>query len=338
MGLLDGYSLMIVAKYFRSISDFMNIEMVNSKYRNTAARFHINPIPLTQKILKHFPRLESLNIWEECEETFGNNIFGTKQTTHTTDVTKLNFYRVIVWCKVTYSFYESRQPTNCIYKNISYGVDDRYTIDDPIALEVTSYDAECFGYEEVTSIEIPDKVTSLGEECFRQCSALSSIKLPNNLQNLSSFCFCECSALENLVIPKGVNHIGNGCFAKCVNLKRVSLPDEITEIPKGCFSECGALSEITIPSGVTRIEIYAFSECTSLKSAIVNDGIVEIGERAFVNCRNLKMAKFGKNVKIIERHAFEKCFSLKSIVLPTCVEEMGDCAFPPCTEVVKKYL
>ena len=46
--------------------------------------------------------------------------------------------------------------------------------------------------ETVTYNNITYKVTSLGEDCFEDCSSLTSINLPSSITSLGSYCFSGC--------------------------------------------------------------------------------------------------------------------------------------------------
>ena len=63
-GKIDVYSMMIICKYIETMKDLTNIEMVNSKYSNLIERYHYNPIPLTNKIRKHFQRVQTYYVYE----------------------------------------------------------------------------------------------------------------------------------------------------------------------------------------------------------------------------------------------------------------------------------
>ncbi|ELP83879.1 hypothetical protein EIN_438930 [Entamoeba invadens IP1] len=69
---LTGYHIMIVSKYLKTIIDFINLELVCKKFGGNMEKFHFNPIPLNSKTLGYFPNIETLHLWDEGDENFGN--------------------------------------------------------------------------------------------------------------------------------------------------------------------------------------------------------------------------------------------------------------------------
>ena len=65
---LDNYCVMIAAKYFESIDDFMNLELGCKRYRGTIDKFHYNPIPITPSIIPIFTHLRTLNLYSPNDE------------------------------------------------------------------------------------------------------------------------------------------------------------------------------------------------------------------------------------------------------------------------------
>ena len=123
--------------------------------------------------------------------------------------------------------------------------------------------AHCTG---LTSISVPESVTSIDASCFQSCSNLTSISLPKTLTTLGSGCFWECTSLTSLIIPEPVTSLGYQCLAGCSNLTSISLPKTLTTLGSGCFWECKRLGSITIPESVTTIDDGCFSQCVSLTS------------------------------------------------------------------------
>ena len=135
------------------------------------------------------------------------------------------------------------------------------------------------GEAEVTSgqlvsgdVEIPETVM-IGEE---NCQVTS----------IGDEAFCGCQALTSIAIPEGVTSIGNIAFGYCRTLASVAIPESVTEIGEEAFAGCWALVSITLPKGVTKIEREAFAVC-GLTSITIPEGVTEIGEGAFSYCSSL---------------------------------------------------
>ncbi|ELP89336.1 leucine rich repeat containing protein BspA family protein, partial [Entamoeba invadens IP1] len=234
MSKIDSYHVMIVSKYFVTIRDFINVELVCKKFGGTMEKFHFNPIPLNSKTLGYFSNIETLCLWNKEDNTFGNRFMINKMTNGDIEdipVFKKAFYKIIVWFNVNFETVDQNKSRNIEFKNVTYTRDDR----------------EKFGNI------IPLNVTSIGEKCFNWCSYLSSITIPLGVTSFSDWCFSGCSSLSSMIIPSSVTSIGYQCFSYCNSLKSITIPPSVTSIDNYCFYGCDSLSSVTIPSTVSSI-------------------------------------------------------------------------------------
>ncbi len=100
---------------------------------------------------------------------------------------------------------------------------------------------ECSG---LTSINLPDSVTSIGGGAFYGCSSLTSISLPDSVTSIGDYAFWICSSLTSISLPDSVTSIGNYAFWKCSSLTSISLPDSITSIGSYAFRYCSGLKDV----------------------------------------------------------------------------------------------
>ena len=124
--------------------------------------------------------------------------------------------------------------------------------------------------KEITSIEIPSNVTSIGHYVFQRCSGLTSVTLPAGITEIGWGAFWNCSGLTTLNLPASLTEIGGSAFNGCSGLTSLTIPDGVTEIGKYAFSNCSYLTSLTIPSSVTSLGEYTFQECSSLQSVYVS--------------------------------------------------------------------
>ena len=122
------------------------------------------------------------------------------------------------------------------------------------------------GCVELTSITIPDGVTSIGNFAFEDCEELTSVIIPDGVTSIGDFAFWGCRGLTSITIPDSVTSIGSGAFSRCFGLTSVTIPDSVTSIGNFAFEDCDGLTSVTIPNSVTSIEDYAFRGCTGLTS------------------------------------------------------------------------
>ena len=69
--------------------------------------------------------------------------------------------------------------------------------------------------------QIPDGVTSIGDEAFAECSGLTSVVIEDGVTSIGDEAFSGCSSLTSIVIPWSVTSIGDEAFAECENLAGV---------------------------------------------------------------------------------------------------------------------
>ena len=148
------------------------------------------------------------------------------------------------------------------------------------------------GNLDMTSIKIPDTVTSMGDDVFKECQALKTVDLPDSLTSIGSQAFYKCPELSAISIPDSVTEIGSSVFFGCASLADVKLPAGLTSIPNTMFQDCNNLKEIKIPETVESIGMYAFMNCTGLESIVLPPNVTRIGMYAFRSCTSLKSAEF----------------------------------------------
>ncbi len=105
---------------------------------------------------------------------------------------------------------------------------------------------------------------SIGYYAFGQCYALTSVTMPDCVTSIGDGAFYDCESLITITIGSGVTSIGNWAFYNCSSLTSITIPDSVTIIGNSAFDCCSSLTSITIPNSVTSIGSYAFASYSLL--------------------------------------------------------------------------
>jgi hypothetical protein len=87
---------------------------------------------------------------------------------------------------------------------------------------VTSIGSGAFQKSRLTSLTIPDSVTSIGKNAFQNCRSLTSLTIPESVTSIGYEAFGGCYSLTSITIPESVTEIGRGAFSGCKNLIAVT--------------------------------------------------------------------------------------------------------------------
>lgn len=141
--------------------------------------------------------------------------------------------------------------------------DFEFTLDNTAAI-VTNYKYN----GAAADVTIPSRyqgkpVTTIGHAAFFN-SAVTSVTIPDSVTSISDDAFVNCPQLTNISIPNSVTYIGFSAFNSCTSLKSITLPSSLSTISRALFSGCSQLTTIHIPVSVTSIGNNAFADCPSL--------------------------------------------------------------------------
>ena len=188
---------------------------------------------------------------------------------------------------------------------------------------VVGIEEQAFRGSSITSLIMPNTITTIGKSCFCYCYNLNPVILSENISELPSESFYEC-AIKSIDFPEGLKTIREKAFKRCYSLRSVDLHG-ITAIEKEAFSECTALTSAVLPS-VDTIPARLFSDCNKLHSVVFPEGVETISVQAFWNCAALQSVKFPESLVSIGTSAFVGC-GLTSLFIPSEVNHIEMLAF-----------
>lgn len=191
---------------------------------------------------------------------------------------------------------------------------------------------DAFSGRNIESIVIPDSVTKLDRNVFKDCISLKSITLNNTITALPAFFAAGCISLTEINFGNTLETVGNSAFYGCTSLAKLSFPDNVKRIDNAAFAYCGGLEELDL-NKVETIGSTAFIG-TDLTTVHIPRS-VELGHNPFYSCKRLQ------EITVDDNHPLYKvdgnCLLTKdgntlvvatlSSVIPDYVKEIGVRAF-----------
>ena len=137
----------------------------------------------------------------------------------------------------------------------------------PYTVSLVKGDADVSGAIEIPeSVEYNDivySVTAIGDSVFFNNSSLTSVILPNTITSIGNSAFYR-SSLTSVTLSDSLTEIGDWAFAMCSGLRvSISFPESLASIGTYAFYTSG-ITAVTIPESVTSLGNFAFKDCSKL--------------------------------------------------------------------------
>lgn len=140
---------------------------------------------------------------------------------------------------------------------------------------------------EPVHLVLPDGVTQVHDNLFRNCSSLLSVTLPNSVTGIGDYAFYRCSSLETVIMGNAVTSIGYCAFARCKALTSVEMSPVLKVLGRLAFKDCEHLACVTVPESVNLIPSQAFYRCKRLSVVTLGSGVDSVATSAFAGCTML---------------------------------------------------
>ena len=223
----------------------------------------------------------------------------------------------------------------------------------------------------LNKVTIDDEFSgTFGDFAFAECCNVDGIELPNKVQSIGSNCFEGCEKLEYAIIGTAIPAIKNNTFNRCSSLAAIEIPKNVASVEDFAFGGCKALEQVSIANRESIIDLGSngsnpmFVDCpldsvyiggnisystadtcgyspfyrnTSLRAVTITDKETEISDNEFYGCTNLKYVSIGDGVESIGNWAFSGCSSLDYFAFGSSMKTIGEEAFSDCTAVTKIY-
>ena len=179
--------------------------------------------------------------------------------------------------------------------------------------------------DDIKSVVIVDKVTTIGANAFQNCTNLISVVFSNTIVSIGSFAFENCFSLDLINLPSFLTSIGYGTFNNCPSLTSINIKNEnqfFSTIDGVLFNKnatlliaypCGKTGNYIVPNSTTTIGEYAFRG-SIVESVIMQEGILYILHDAFQSSELISV-EIPKSVISIGTNTFVACYNLKNVTV-----------------------
>ncbi len=202
--------------------------------------------------------------------------------------------------------------------------------------------------QQVTSVEVSQGVTSIGDGAFQKLQNISQVILADSVTAIGMGAFAELEGIQEIQLPSGLKIIETGAF-QGTGLTQITIPASVETIASAAFSDCqqltafavepgsacfcavdgvlfqadmevlvaypaGKQGDYTIPQGVRELMSYCFAYSLGLSRVDIPDSVTTIGMGSFGGCLGLTTVCLPGSLESAGVYTFAECFNLCNVV------------------------
>ena len=184
---------------------------------------------------------------------------------------------------------------------------------------------------EISALDLPDDITSIGVGCFYKCSNINSINL-NKVTSISNIAFAY-SSVQAVFTSENLTTIGVSAFANATSLRTFDFKVGLLTINDYGFYNCNQLVFYSLPSSLKTIGPSVFYNNSSLTEVVLPSSVSSLGDSAFYGCSKLNNIKLPVLITACPNYVFQNCTSLQSVSLSWRTASIGSSSFMACSKL-----
>ena len=181
--------------------------------------------------------------------------------------------------------------------------------------------------KEVKELFIPDGITMIQDDAFRNCDDLMSVTIGNDVVHIGNDAFYDCENISSVVIGNGINYIGEYAFYSCDNINSLSLGCSLEYIGKYSLTS-KSIESITLTA--ESIDEYCNSTANNVLYNSYRNSVHNVPRNIVIDGKEINTIEIPKTVDTISERLFYNCDMLQKIVIPTGITHISDNAFNDC--------
>lgn len=209
---------------------------------------------------------------------------------------------------IYYNYTSDRRAVSVTYKSLT---DPSYKGDIKVPAEVTYQmvtlpvkhveDFAFFNCQEISSVQLPESIVTIGQQAFSHCYAMTSINIPSKVTRIGDYAFEFCEDMTSITLPRSISSLGYAVFQECRGMEKYVIEDGnpyyMSEdgsiyLANGSilvqYPAAKAGSEFVIPESVTTITDYAFAPNLNLRKITINAATSDLQFGTFCECESLE--------------------------------------------------